>query len=137
MRGAVYIDSGAFIAFLVRADSFHPEVADLFSRRPSRWLTSTLVISETYSWFLHGIGEEAARAFRSLIGDLTDLEILESDEAHRAAVWRKLDQYRGLRLSYVDASSLVWLRRLRIPEVWGTDHHLALEGARFRPGGST
>jgi hypothetical protein len=39
------------------------------------------------------------------------------------------------KLTYVDASSLVFLSALRIGEVWGTDRDLALEGARVIPGG--
>ena len=133
MREAVYVDSGAFIAFLVRSDQSHEEIVGLFSHRPPRWLTSTLVISESYSWFLHRLGEQAARSFRYLLEDLSGLEILDGDETHREAVWTKLDHYRGLKLSFVDASSLVWLSELRIRTVWSTDHHLGLEGARLRP----
>jgi hypothetical protein len=55
------------------------------------------------------------------------------DAAHHALVVRKLDRHRGRKLTYVDASSLVWLERRRIPEVWGTDVDLAIEGARVRP----
>jgi hypothetical protein len=33
----------------------------------------------------------------------------------------------------VDASSLVFLARLRIGEVWGTDQDLSLDGARTSP----
>ena len=40
---------------------------------------------------------------------------------------------RGHKLTYVDASSLVFLDALRIAEVWGTDRDLALEGARVIP----
>jgi hypothetical protein len=42
---------------------------------------------------------------------------------------------RGHKLTYVDASSLVFLREHRIPEVWGTDRDLSLEGARVVPAG--
>ncbi|MFQ5700841.1 MAG: hypothetical protein ACE5HU_03245 [Acidobacteriota bacterium] len=45
-----------------------------------------------------------------------------------------LDELRGCKLTYVDASSLVWLRRKRISTVWGTDHHLAIQGANVIPG---
>jgi hypothetical protein len=38
------------------------------------------------------------------------------------------------KLTYVDASSLVFLSALRIGEVWGMDRDLALEGARVIPG---
>lgn len=134
MRDEVFIDSGAFIAFLVGADRLHEDVVSLFARPPRRWSTSILVVAETYGWFLHRLGEGAARAFRSLLEELTDLEILDPDLEHRERVWRKLDELRGVRLTFVDASSLVWLEDRGIRNVWGTDHHLGVEGARVIPG---
>jgi predicted nucleic acid-binding protein len=129
-----FLDSGAFVAFLVRSDRVHPEVVRLFAEPPPDWYTSILVVSETYSWFLHRLGEEAARTFRSLLQRLEGLKILDGDEEHRAAVWGKLDALRGNKLTYVDASSLVWIDRLQIDMVWGTDHHLGIEGAVVAPG---
>lgn len=134
MTEEVYLDSGAFIAFLLRSDLLHDEVAGMFARPPRRWYTSAFVVAETYSWFVHRLGEGAARTLRSLLESLTDLEVLEVDSVHMAAVWAKLDDLRGLKLTYVDASSLVWLRERGIKTVWGTDHHLAVEGARVLPG---
>lgn len=134
MNGAVFIDSGAFIAFLDRSDRLHSEVVGLFARRPRRWCTSALVIAETYGWFLHRLGEDAARTFRLLIAELPNLKVLGIDDRHRAAVDDKLEVLRGTKLTYVDASSLVWLATRRIGAVWGTDHHLAIEGARVVPG---
>lgn len=134
MSREVYIDSGAFIAFLVRSDRLHEQVVGLFADRPQRWSTSVLVLSETYSWFLHRLGEEAARAFRALIESMTGLKILDIDADHRAAVWKKLDGLRGYKLTYVDASSLVWLEGHGIKTVWGTDPHLGVEGAKVVPG---
>jgi predicted nucleic acid-binding protein len=134
VKDEVFLDSGIFIAFLVRSDRLHEESVTLFAHPPKRWCTSVLVISEVYSWFLHRLGEETARTFRSLLESLTDLEILAPDASHLAAVWRKLDALRGHKLTYVDASSLVWLRKRRIRTVWGTDHHLGIEGATVVPG---
>ncbi|HEX5760147.1 MAG TPA: PIN domain-containing protein [Thermoanaerobaculia bacterium] len=134
MTTGVFLDSGIFIAFLVRADALHRQAVSLFSRPPAAWLTSVLVLAETYGWFLHRAGEEAARQFRALVGELPGLELVGTDERHHAAVGRKLDAFRGARLTYVDASSLVWLAERKVDTVWGTDHHLALEGARVIPG---
>lgn len=134
MRGEVFIDSGAFIAFLVRRDHAHAQAVELFSRPPPRWSTSVLVVSETYSWFLHRLGEEPARLFRSFLEGLAGLEVLDPDAAHRQAVWKILDRLRGTRLTYVDASSLVWMAGRRIATVWSTDHHLGVEGATVGPG---
>ncbi len=135
MKGEVYLDSGAFIAFLGRSDGRHEIVKALFADPPVRWSTSLLVISETHGWFLHRLGEEAARRFRRLLRALPDLHLLPADQRHHAATLRTLDRLRGSRLTYVDASSLTHLRLRRIRTVWSTDHPLGLEGARVVPGG--
>jgi predicted nucleic acid-binding protein len=130
----VFIDSGAFIAFLDRSDRLHEEVVALFARPPRRWCTSVLVLAETYGWFLHRLGEDAARTFRLMTAELPGLVILGVDNRHRSAVDRKLEILRGTKLTYVDASSLVWLASKRITTVWGTDHHLSIEGTKVIPG---
>ncbi len=134
MKGEVFIDSGAFIAFLVRRDRLHEAAVRLFATPPRRWSTSVLVVAETYGWFVHRLGEEAARIFRDLLRELPGLEILDTDEAHRAAVSRKLDRLRGVKLTYVDASSLVFIERRKLATVWSTDRHLAVEGSTVLPG---
>ncbi len=134
MSNQAFIDSGAFIAFLAQRDRLHPEVVELFSRPPSRLVTSVLVVSETYSWMLHRAKEDGARTFRRLLGLLPSLQVLEVDECHVAATWQKLDALRGNSLTFVDASSLVWIAEQGITTVWGTDHHLAIEGATVNPG---
>lgn len=134
MSEQVFVDSGAFIAFLDRSDALHAEVVWLFATPPKRWSTSVLVVSETYSWLLHRLGEEAARTLRLLLPELPRLEILDTSPAHREAVDAKLDALRGTKLTYVDASSLVSLAEKKIRVVWGTDHHQGIEGARVVPG---
>jgi len=131
----VFLDSGIFIAFLDRSDRHHPEARRLFSDLPRRWYTSLAVVSETYGWFLHRLGEDAARTFRLALTELPRLQLLSFTSDHHAAVVQKLERLRDHRLTYVDASSLVFLGLLRIGEVWGTDLDLALEGARVVPAG--
>jgi predicted nucleic acid-binding protein len=131
--GPVFADSGIFIAFLDRSDHYHQAAVRLFADPPRRWYTSLAVVSETYGWFLHRLGEESARAFRLALGDLPRLELLALDAAHHRSVALMLERFRGRKLTYVDASSLVFLAERRIREVWGTDHDLALGGARVLP----
>jgi len=132
----VFLDSGIFIAFLDRSDRFHSAALELFSSPPRRCHTSLAVIAETYGWFLHRLGEEAARTFRLALADFTWLTLQTLDAAHHSAVLVKLERLRGHKLTYVDASSLVLLSRLRIREVWGTDRDLSIEGARIVPTGA-
>ncbi len=133
MSAAVFLDSGIFIALMSRNDHWHEQAAALFSGPTPRWSTSLLVISESYSWFLHRMGEEQARLFRQFIENLKNLRILEATVAHHADVTDMLDRFRGTKLTYVDASSLVHLGQKKIRVVWSTDHHLGLGGAEVLP----
>lgn len=127
-----FLDSGIFIAWLVRGDARHDAARALMATLPPKAATSLAVISETYSWFLHRFDEDRARTFRLALASLP-LKLLALDVTHHRAVERKLERLRGVKLTWVDASSLVFLESLRIRTVWGTDRHLAIEGARLLP----
>ena len=133
MSSPVFLDSGIFIALMSRKDRWHDQAVELFSSATPRWHSSVLVLSETYGWFLHRMGEEQARAFRGLIDNLTGLKILDATAAHHSDVMRMLDRSRGTKLTYVDASSLVHMEQKKIRRVWSTDHHLGLSGAEVLP----
>jgi len=134
LSAEAFIDSGAFVAFLDRSDHQHAEARAMFGRPPTRLTTSILVVSETYSWCLHKLGEPAARTFRQFLDELPALRILHADANHHRAVWEKLDSLRSRKLTFVDASALVCLEAHGINTVWGTDYDLALEGATVIPG---
>ncbi len=133
MSHPVFLDSGIFIAFLNRSDRWHQAARDLFGGPTPRWMTSYLVIAETYSWFLHRHGEDDARSFRLLIDRLVALRIVEATSDHHQEVVKMLDRLRGTKLTYVDASSLCVIADHKVRTVWSTDHHLAVTGARVVP----
>ncbi len=133
MNEKVFLDSGIFVAFLNRRDRWHPQAVGLFGSAKPRWCTSFLVASETYSWFLHRMGEESARSFRMLLDQLVGLKFFEATQEHHLKVCRMLDKFRGVRLTYVDASSLSFMEQHQIAHVWATDHHLGVTGAQVLP----
>lgn len=134
MTRKVFLDSGIFIAFLDRRDRQHRPALDLFRNPPAHWITSPFVIAEAYGWFLHRLGEDKARTFREFFHKLEGLKILDTDPRHLDRAEEKLDLHRGLKLTFVDASSLAWLEDRNISTVWGTDHDLAIEGTKVIPG---
>jgi predicted nucleic acid-binding protein len=133
VRPTVFLDSGIFIALMNERDQWHAQAVSLFSGPHPRWMTSLLVVSETYSWFLHRFGEEAARGFRLLLDRLEGLMLLEAGRDHHAATVAMLERFRGSRLTYVDASSLVFIGLRRAQQIWSTDHHLGLTGVETLP----
>ena len=96
-------------------------------------MTSLLVVSETYSWFLHRHGEETARNLRAFIAALSELLILPVTLDDHTRTLRMLDRFRGTKLTYVDAASLGHIEGRKIKTVWSTDHHLSLTGAEILP----
>ena len=55
------------------------------------------MVSETYGWFLHRLGEDAARTFRLALAELPRLQLLALTPEHHAAVGRKLERLRDRR----------------------------------------
>lgn len=92
-----------------------------------------LVLSETYSWFLHKRDEEAARDFLAFVDAIDGLHILDVPSALQREAKRLLDRFRGSKLTYVDAVSLVLIGRHKIKQVWGTDKDLTFTGASLAP----
>lgn len=130
---SVFIDSGAFVAALFRSDRHHEPFRAVFLRPPKKSFTSMLVLSETYSWFLHKLDEEAARSFLAFVEAIPGLVVLDVPSVIRRDAKRVLDRFRGSKLTYVDAVSLVLIEQHKIKQVWGTDQDLTFTGARLVP----
>ena len=133
MNRRVFLDTGIFIALMNRRDRWHQQAAALFAGSPPRWSTSFLIVSEGWSWFLHRMGEEAARTFATLLDNLDGLEIHSATPELHLKTRKMLDRYRGSKLTYTDASSLCLIEDLSIGQVWSTDHHLGLTGIEVLP----
>jgi predicted nucleic acid-binding protein len=132
--GETFLDTGIFVAWLVERDALHAQADALFDRLSGRLVTSLAVVSEAYSHLLHEVDEEAARRFRQALAALPRLTLLPIGVEHHRAVEKKLDALRGLKLTYVDASCLVFIAERKIHTVWGTDRDLGCEGASVIPG---
>lgn len=133
MTQKVFIDSGIFIAYLNKRDRWHQQALFLFQEKNIQPYTSELVISETYSWFLHQAGEEIARQFRLFVNAIPKMKVLFSNAEVHAATASMLDKHRGSKLTYVDAASLTILEAQKISTVWSTDYHLSLTGKTIKP----
>ena len=130
---AVFLDTSLFIAAMSRRDRYHHQAWTLFAGTPPRWHTSVLIWSEAYNWFLDQHGDEAARAFGSMVASLEGLVMFTADEDHHARVCRMSDRLRHENLTYVDASTLVLIGEHDIGTVWSTDRRLGLTGAEVLP----
>jgi predicted nucleic acid-binding protein len=125
----VVLDSGFFVALMVRKDRYHAVAAQLLNENTGRLLVTTLVLSETYSHLLHTFGEDAARDFRGLYSNLNVLQIELVDTRSLTKAEALLDRFRGVKLTMVDAVNLAVVQEKKVGTVWATDGHMGLSGA--------
>jgi predicted nucleic acid-binding protein len=55
------------------------------------------------------------------------------DDEFDQSIWRVIDEFAGVPMSYADASLVVLARRLRVPRVFSFDSDLKLAGLDLVP----
>ena len=125
-----YVDTSALIAFLDRADSYHPVYVRLFSA-PPKLVTSALVIAEGHGWFLRKNGVRRAAQFLVFIKSLKPLIILPFGPEQVETAQPLLAKFGDQALTLADAHGLAIMRARKIKTCWSTDRHLSLMGAHL------
>jgi predicted nucleic acid-binding protein len=123
-----YVDTAAFISVLDQSDSYHPTFRRLFNSPPSL-ITSALVISEGYGWFLRRYDSQRAIQFLQFIDELPNLAIRPFDASELHSARALLRKFVDQKLTLADAHGLAIIRHLSIRTCWSTDRHLRLTGA--------
>lgn len=125
-----YIDTGAFIAFFDKSDTWHARFAGLFARAKSL-VTTTLVISETHAWFLRRFDSYRALEFLAFIDSLTILKTISADAPLLRSGANVLRKFSDQKLTMVDACGLHILKKNPRLKNWSTDRHLTLTGRKL------
>lgn len=129
-KASVYIDTGAFISFLDRSDSFHTLYRYLFSD-PPELITSALVIAEGHGWFLRRFDVGRAQQFLAFIRSLSVLRIEAFSDVELTRAAELAAKFKDQALTLADAHGLSIIRARKISECWSTDRHLTLTGAKL------
>ncbi len=131
IRRAVFVDSSAWYAMVDADDSSHAlavrrlrHIAE--SRRPM--ISTNHVIGETYTLLRGRLGFGLARAFLEHTHTDPLVQRVFVPEAWEEEAERLLEQYDDQPFSYVDATSFVAMRRLRIQEALAFDHDFLVAG---------
>lgn len=125
-----YVDSGAFIAFFDKSDTWHARFAGLFARTKGL-LTTSLVIAETHGWFLRRFDSYRALEFIAFIESLNILVIRSADAELLAAGTVILRKFSDQKLTLADACGLHLLKVHPKLKNWSTDRHLVLTGRKL------
>jgi uncharacterized protein len=130
---AVFVDTGAWIALALTRDPLHERAREAWTEigdAGARLHTSVPVLLETFTFLERNANRDVALAWRESLGELR-LEILECRKTDLDAAFRFFDRRDLHKLSAVDATSFVLMKRGKIRVAFTFDHHFAAVGFRL------
>ena len=131
---AVFVDSGAWIALALTRDPLHSrarELWDMLCGAGARLHTSVPIVIETFTFLDRNAGRDVALTWKEAIDQLGTVEILPCELRDLDQSWdyfRRADLHK---LSAVDATSFVLMKRARVGLAYTFDHHFAVVGFRI------
>jgi len=123
----VFLDTGYFIALMLRNDQWHSAAAKLSIEKVSL-VTSSQVVSETISLLQVRGHFSLALDFLANVSGGDELRIVFPDEAIQRAAWEEFRHSGGFGANAVDCLSFTIMRKLRIRKAWTFDRHFAAAG---------
>jgi len=132
----IFVDTGAFVARYLVADSYHESATAQWERLRQdtpRIVTSNFVLDETLTLLARRAGNSFAAARGRRILDSSELTILRPGERDEGAALLELGRFADHTLSFTDCTSFVLMRERGIRTVFGFDRHFELAGFELIP----
>jgi predicted nucleic acid-binding protein len=136
----IFVDTGAWIALEDVHDKNHVVAAKFreeLSAEKERFVTTSYVLDETYTFLLLNIGYEKAVYFHdraTRMEESTLLEIIHITEQLEEEAWRIFERFnRDKMWSFTDCTSKAVMDLSRINVVFTFDDHFEQMGFRRRP----
>jgi len=130
----IFVDTGAFVAVTVAADAHHASAARVWTEvvlEGGKPFTSVPVVIETYTYLQRKLEPAQAERWREALLDTPRLTILECTAADLAAAWPWLQRRDLHKLSLVDATSFVLMKKHKLRRVFAFDGHFAEAGFKL------
>jgi predicted nucleic acid-binding protein len=130
----VFVDSGAWIALALSRDPLHVrarELWDLLQGAAANLHTSVPIVIETFTFLDRNANRDVALAWKESISNPGVVTMLPCELADLAQSWDYFRRPDLHKLSAVDATSFVIMKRARIRLAYTFDHHFAVAGFRL------
>jgi predicted nucleic acid-binding protein len=128
---AVFVDSGAWIALALSRDPLHAQAREQWDRlraAGAKLHTSVPVVIETFTFLDRNANRDVALSWKEAICEPRIVKILPCELRDLVQSWEYFRRAELHRLSAVDATSFVIMRRARIRLAYTFDHHFAAVG---------
>ena len=124
----LFVDTGAWFAYVNAADPDHARVRQVLDRPPGRLVTSSYVFDETVTLTQARLGHRRAVAVGRILLDRTVVELLSILPTDERASWLLFEKRPDKSYSFTDCTSFVLMRREKIGTAAALDQHFSQEG---------
>lgn len=127
----VFVDTGAWIALAEERDPFHDRARvqwESLVRGGARPCTSVAVVIETFTFLDRRGTRELALRWRASIKKVERFEIFGCSAQDLAESWTFFERRELYKLSLVDATSFLLMRKHHVRAAFTFDSHFALAG---------
>jgi predicted nucleic acid-binding protein len=119
----IFVDSGAWLASLVRTDPDHDNATRWLDANRSTLMTSDYVVDETLTLMRARGCEAEALICGDWFFDSQRIPIVRVTDDDCVQAWQLFRDYRDKRWSFTDCTSKVVMQRLGITTAISFDHH--------------
>lgn len=123
----VFIDTGAFMAFILRDESLHEKVVNhykLYKKNRAQLITSDYILDELYTRCVYRAGSYGAKLAVNLIKEVitsNELTVLHVDEMVFNQAIEVFLKFSDHKISFTDATSYVLYKDLALDEIFTLD----------------
>jgi len=133
---SLFVDTSAWYALADEGDINHLRAQSFFREamaRGERFITSNLIVGETYTLLCTRLGYEAAWEFLDRTRASTRLEIIFISPDLEEAAYALLKRYRNQPFSFVDGTSFVLMGKMGLDRAFAFDRHFEVAGFALVP----
>ena len=124
----VFVDTGAWFAYINASDPDHQSVRQFLDKYPGRLVTSTYVFDETVTLTQARLGHRKALAVGRTLLDPTIVETIHVTPSDEKAAWNLFEKRPDKSYSLTDCTSFVVMRKQKIGKAATLDDHFSQEG---------
>ncbi len=130
----VFVDTGAWIALALTRDPLHGRARATWTdlvEAGAKLTASVPIILETFTFLERNANRDVALDWRSSIESLRRFRLIECTRRDLQEAWAYVERNDFHKLSAVDATSFVLMKRHRVHVAFAFDHHFAQAGFRL------
>ena len=130
----VFVDTGAWFAFINRKDPDHAAVRRVLRQHEGRLVTSNFVFDETVTLCRYRLGHAVAAQVGTALLDTATADLLRLTADDERAAWDLFLARADKQYSFTDCTSFVLMRRLGLDTAAAVDDDFAQDGFVVLPG---